>query len=286
MTLVLVIAWLTVREAARRRLLLALLVLTVVAILLSVWGFTKMTTIKCDGGVPCTPAQVRGVAFALTTLLAFMFSFVLALSAAFTGSSSIAAEVESGIAQAILARPISRAEVVLGKWLGFVALIILFAGGVSLVELNLVKWITGYNAPHLVTFITFLAAEGTVLMSLALLFSTRLSTITGGVIAVSAFGLAWIAGIVGGFGQAFNNDAVRSVGTISRLLIPTDGLWRGALYSLEPAVYIAAQNTVRQSTANPFYAPAYPATAYLAWVGLWIAVVVSLAVVSFRRREL
>jgi len=284
--LILAIAWLTVREAARRRLLLALLVLTVITILLSLWGFTKMTTIKCDGGVPCTAEQVRGVAFALTTLLAFMFSFVLALSAAFTGSASIASEVESGIAQAVLARPISRTEVVLGKWLGFAVLIILFAGGVSLVELNLVNWITGYHAPHAFTFISFLAAEGVVLMSLALLFSTRLSTITGGVIAVSAFGLGWIAGIVGGFGQAFNNDTVRSVGTISRLLIPTDGLWRGALYSLEPAVYIAAQNSVRQSAANPFYAPAYPAPAYLVWAAVWIALVVGLAVLSFRRREL
>lgn len=284
--LVLAIARLTIREAARRRLLLALLVLTITAILLSAWGFQHMTTLNCGDGTPCTAVQVRGVAFALTTLLAFMFSFVLALSAAFTGSNSIATEVESGIAQAILARPISRTEVVLGKWLGFAALITLYAGGVSIVELTLVRWITGYAAPHMWPFIGFLAAEGMVLMSMALLFSTRLSSITGGVIAVSAFGLAWIAGIVGGFGQAFSNDTIRSIGTISRLLIPTDGLWRGALYSLEPTVYIAAQNTVRQSAANPFYAPAYPATAYLLWVVLWIVVVVSLAVASFRWREL
>lgn len=282
----LTIANLTVREAARRRLLLALLLLTLVAILLSAWGFSKMTTIKCDRGVPCSAQEVRGVAFVLTTLLAFMFSFVLALSAAFTGSSSIAAEVESGIAQAILARPVSRTEVVLGKWLGFAALITLYAGAVSLIELDLVRWITGYNVPHFWPFIGFLAAEGIVLMSLAVLFSTRLSTITGGVIAVSAFGLAWIGGIVGGFGQAFNNDAVHAVGTLSRLLIPTDGLWRGALYSLEPAVYITAQNSVRQSAANPFYAPAYPAPAYLVWAAAWIVVVVGLAVVSFQRREL
>ena len=284
--LVLSIARLTIREAARRRLLLALLVLTVIAVLLSAWGFQHLTTIKCENGSPCTVEQVRGVAFALTTLLAFMFSFVLALSAAFTGSSSIASEVESGIAQAILARPISRTEVVLGKWLGFAGLITLYAALVSVIELGLVAWITGYAAPHVAPFIGFLAAEGIVLMSMALLFSTRLSNITGGVIAVSAFGLAWIAGIVGGFGQAFNNDAVRSVGTISRLLIPTDGLWRGALYSLEPAVYIAAQNTVRQSAANPFYAPTYPAWPYLAWVVLWIVAITGLALLSFQRREL
>lgn len=284
--LVLAIARLTIREAARRRLLLALLILTVIAVLLSAWGFSHMTTLKCEDGSPCTAEQVRGVAFALTTLLAFMFSFVLALSAAFTGSSSISSEVESGIAQAILARPISRTEVVLGKWLGFMVLIVVYAALVSVIELGLVAWITGYAAPHVAPFIAFLAAEGIVLMSMALLFSTRLSNITGGVIAVSAFGLAWIAGIVGGFGQAFNNDTVRSVGTISRLLIPTDGLWRGAIYSLEPAVYIAAQNTVRQSAANPFYAPSYPAWPYLVWVACWIVAIVGLAVLSFQRREL
>src|SRR5207245_2168359 len=127
------------------------------------------------GGRVYAVEQVRGVAFALTTLLAFMFSFVLALSAAFTGSSSIASEVESGIAQAILARPISRTEVVLGKWLGFTVLITVYAAVVSVIELGLVAWITGYAAPHVAPFIAFLAAEGMVLMSMALLFSTRLS---------------------------------------------------------------------------------------------------------------
>ena len=59
--LVLAIARLTIREAARRRLLLALLILTVIAILLSAWGFSHMTTLKCEDGSPCTAEQVRGL---------------------------------------------------------------------------------------------------------------------------------------------------------------------------------------------------------------------------------
>ena len=53
----------------------------------------------------------------------FMFSFVLALGAAFVGAPSIHNDVESGVMLAILPRPVRRSEVVLGKWLGLALLI-------------------------------------------------------------------------------------------------------------------------------------------------------------------
>ena len=47
----------------------------------------------------------------LLILVAFMFSFVLAMTAAFLGSPAIAADLESGVLLAIAARPIRRAEI-------------------------------------------------------------------------------------------------------------------------------------------------------------------------------
>jgi len=53
---------------------------------------------------------------------------VLAMGSVFVASPAIAGEIESGLALAILPRPIRRSEVVLGKWLGLGALVLL--GGV------------------------------------------------------------------------------------------------------------------------------------------------------------
>ena len=106
---VLTIARLTVLEASRRKLLLALALLTLVVIVLTSWGFSRLPTMK---GV--TSAEVRVAASQLTILVAFMFSGVLALGSTLVAAPSIASDIESGIALAILPRPIRRSEVLIG----------------------------------------------------------------------------------------------------------------------------------------------------------------------------
>jgi hypothetical protein len=110
---------------------------------------------------------------------------------------------------------------------------------------------------------------------------------TGGVIALGAYFAAWLGGVVGAVGAAFNNAAIMDVGTASRLLLPADGLWRGALWSLEPTVLIAAASEAgRSAAANPFFAPAPPPLAYELWVVFWVLAVLGLALWSFAEREI
>ena len=52
----------------------------------------------------------------VTVMLAFMFSFVLAMTAVFAGSPAIGPDIESGLLLAVLARPIRRSELMLGRW--------------------------------------------------------------------------------------------------------------------------------------------------------------------------
>ena len=109
----------------------------------------------------------------------------------------------------------------------------------------------------------------------------------GGVIALVLFGIGWMGGIVGGIGQAFDNATITHVGTVTKLLLPTDGLWRGAVHALEPtAVLVAARGAPGHVVAaNPFFAAAPPPLPFLVWAALWIVAVLVVAVVSFRARE-
>ena len=100
---------------------------------------------------------------------------------------------------------------VIGKWLGLAALVAIYAAGSALLELAAVDWATGYFPPHPVSLIVYVGAEGLALLSLGLLLSTRLSGITGGVIALVAWLMGWIAGIVGDIGTAIQNEAVQNV---------------------------------------------------------------------------
>src|SRR6266849_6262997 len=119
MPAVLVFARLTVQEASRRRLLLALLVLTLLAVGFSAWGFNKITTVTRGDGTVLPAQQVTLIASQLLIVVTFMYSGVLALSAAVVAGPLISSEVESGLLLSELARPVRRSEVVIGKWLGW-----------------------------------------------------------------------------------------------------------------------------------------------------------------------
>lgn len=279
---VLTIARVTILEASRRKLLLALGALTLVVILLTSWGFSRLPTMN-----NVTPAEVRLASSQLTILVAFMFSGVLALGSTLVSAPSIASDIESGIALAILPRPIRRSQVLMGKWLGLALLVAVYAVGSGLLELLGILWATGYTPPNPTAAIAFVAAEGIVLMTLALLLSTRLAPMTGGVIALVLFFVAWIGGIALAIGTTFANDTIINIGVGSRLLIPTDGLWHAAIYYLEPSDFLAAARAAGRARAgNPFFADQPPPATYIAWVGAWLAGLLALANWSFAKRDL
>ena len=116
----LTIAGLTLREAARRRVVWALLVLTVVLLALSAWGFSKLVGLDTELGT-MTSGEARLVASVLLNLIMFGMSLIAAIGTAFLAGPTVAGEVESGQALAVLARPVRRSAVLFGKWLGLAA---------------------------------------------------------------------------------------------------------------------------------------------------------------------
>jgi ABC-type transport system involved in multi-copper enzyme maturation permease subunit len=284
---VLVFARLTVQESSRRRLLLALVILTLLVVGFSAWGFHKITTVTRSDGTLLPPDQVSLITSQLLIVITFMYSGVLALSAAVVAGPLISSEVESGLLLSMLARPVRRSEVVIGKWLGLAILVFIYAAGSAALELTAVNWATGYEPPHPIELVLYVAAEGLALLSLGLVLSTRLSGITGGVIALVAWLMAWIAGVVGDIGTGLQNSALQNVGTISHLLLPTDGLWRGAVYAMEPDVILTALRAAGTAgRANPFSAVDPPPTAFLLWVVVWFGLMLALSIWSFRTREI
>jgi len=277
------IARLSLLEALRRRLLWALIGLTVLLVVVTAWAFQRLLEAS-----PLPPDETTLAVSQLLILVAFMFSFVLAMTAVFVGSPAIAGQVESGEALAVLARPIRRADVVLGRWVGFGIVVVAYAVLAGLGEIGAVALTTGYLPPHPLLAAGYVALEGLVLLTLAVLLSTRLGVITGGAIAVVLYGINWVMGVVGAAGAILGNDAIRTAGTISRIVMPTDVAWRGAIASLEPpaALLSSLGRTSVIFAINPFYAAASPPPDQLVYAGVWIAVGLSLAILLFSRREL
>jgi ABC-type transport system involved in multi-copper enzyme maturation permease subunit len=278
----LTIAALTLREAARRRVLRALGVLTVVLLGLSAWGFAKIASVEVDGA-GLTSGEARLVASQVLNLVLFGYSLVAALGTAFLAGPTLSGELESGAALAVLARPVRRTTVLLGKWLGLVAFGAGFVVVAGLAQLVVVRLTVGYWPPDPVAGLALLAVQTAVLLTLGLLLSAVISPMASGIVAVGLFGATWVAGVVGGVGDALGNAAVSRVGTVSRMLLPTDGLWRGAMHAFQDPSALLSLGQGGQ--AFPFLSTTSLSGAYLGWVAVWVLLVGGLAALAFSRRD-
>jgi ABC-2 type transport system permease protein len=280
---VLTVAALTLREASRRRVLLALAALTAVLLALSGWGFSRLAA--QSGGSALTSGEARLTASIVLNLVMFGLSLIAALGTAFLAGPTLSGETESGVALAVLARPIRRSAFLLGKWLGLVAFGSGFVVLAGLAQCLVVRWTVDYWPPHPATALALLAAQTTVLLTLAVLLSTAISPMASGVVAVGLFCATWVAGVVGGVGASLNNDAVARVGVVSRMLLPTDGLWRGAMHAFQdPSALVQFGGAGRE--AFPFLSMAPLTLSYLAWAAVWVAMIWGLAAAAFLRKDL
>jgi ABC-type transport system involved in multi-copper enzyme maturation permease subunit len=280
---VLIIARLTLREAVRRRLLWSLVALTGVIIGLTWWAMTKLVETSPVTG----PIEMLGVSQVLV-LLAFMFSFVLAMTAVFAASPAIGPEIETGLLLAMLARPLRRGEVVLGRWFGLAIVVIAYSLAGSYAEVAVVGLATGYLPLDPWIAPLYLSAETLILLTLALALSTRIASVAGGSIAVVGYGLAWMAGVMGGLGEVFHIGVLSTAGTIAHLLLPSDLLWKGAAAALTPSGDVLNAGGLASPALYKFsfLSGSYPEPLWLAWCALWVAGMLAIATWSLRKREI
>ena len=194
MSRVFTITWLTFHEALRRRMVLAGLLLGLLFVLVYDAGvlflLNDARAHAGDLGPIGSATMTQIFSFLLTTGL-YVVHFLTIMLAIFASVDSISGEIKSHTMQTVVTKPVRRWEVVLGKWLGYAVMIsaylVLVGGGIFLS----VYAITGYLPPNLVPSMLLLVLEALVLLSLSLLFGTRLSTLTNGVVLFMLYGLAF-----------------------------------------------------------------------------------------------
>ena len=219
----------------------------------------------------------------------FMFSFVVALSASAIASPAVYAEVESGVLQTVVTRPIRRGQVIIGKWLGLAFLVACYSFVVAALEMAVVDWVSGFLPQDPVAVAFYLFAEGAVLLTLGARHQHQI---------VDACHRGARRGAVRGrrgwpassapSASTFKIPALRTIGDVARYILPTDGLWHGAIYL--PGVFVVHHPTPRGhgagSGGNPFFALAPPSWPYLAYTAIWFLAVLGIGIISFERREL
>ena len=272
---------LTIFESLRRRLTLALVCATLFFIGFTGWAFAEISRMSSLQGLE------RFAQFTMLLLfLMLILTGMLALTAVFTAAAAVAGELESGVATAVLARPLRRSSYLLGKWLGLAVVVgafALVAGGGELLTMRLAS---GYAAPQPVAALALIVAQALLLMTLSLALATRLSAVTAAIIATVGFFLAWMLGTVDLMGVALKYTALMTAGEIGKILLPTNALWQAAEYYLEPKSILDLARSIGMFAGDPFVTLAPQAPAVLVWAAIWAVIVFAAGVFGLARRQI
>jgi Cu-processing system permease protein len=281
----LIIARLTFLEALRRRIVLAALVLGAGFLVLYGIGvgFMQRELAIASPGPAVAGTLVRtGFASFLGMAGLYAVNFLAIAMAALVTADTLAGEISSGTIQALVTKPLRRAEIVLGKWLGLAVLLGLYLALMAGSVLLIVYIIAGYVVPGVPAGLALIYLEVLLVMSLALACSSTFSTLATGGIVFGMWGIAFIGGWVEQIGAVMQAQTAINVGIISGLLMPSEALWRRASYEMTPPL----AQSLDFSMAGPFLTTSVPSPLAVAYAALYLVAAMAIAVRRFNRRDL
>jgi ABC-type transport system involved in multi-copper enzyme maturation permease subunit len=274
---ILTIAHLTIAEARRRRIVLAaalcagaFLVFFAAALLFANRDMLNDPQVSFPQR-QITLSILTVVGFFATNFLSVVFALLLPID-------TLSGEIDSGVMQTLAAKPLTRSEIVLGKWAGHLLMawtyFLVIASGIVLI----VRVVAGFVPLNVAPALPLMMLEIALLLSVSIAGGTRLNTITNGVVAVAFYALSFVGGFVEQVGTIAGVPSARTIGILVSLISPADALWRLAIYYMQPAIV--------RSLETPLTTFSVP-TFLMVWWGLGFTVLTLVyAVRSFGRRNL
>jgi ABC-type transport system involved in multi-copper enzyme maturation permease subunit len=209
----------------------------------------------------------------------YAVTFLSIAMGALLGADTLAGEINSGAIQSIVSKPIRRADVVLGKWLGFACLLALYIGLLAGGTFLSVLAQSGYSAPHFLAGLGLIYLESLVIMTVSILCSSALSALATGGIVFGLYGLGFIGGWVEQFGSILQSPTAVRVGIITSLIIPSESLWRRASYEMQSPISSLLG-------MSPFGTTSVPSLIMIVYAVIYLGLCLFLAVRVFQRRDL
>ena len=273
-----VIARLTFREASRRWVLGAAVILGV--LFLSVYGIGVYEIGKdMQSTMPGQQLVYTNMNNFLLLAGLYVVNFLNVMMTVLTSVDTLSGEIASGTVQTLVSKPIQRWEILLGKWLGFSVMLTLYlllmAGGV----MALMWFISGYVAPNALRGLGLMWLNILLLLSVTLWGGTMFSTLANGVLVFGLYGLAFIGGWVEQIGAFLQNDAAVKIGIVCSLILPSEALWKRAAFEMQSAL-------VSVIGGSPFTSSSVPSPIMTFYAVAYAGVILALAVRQFRRRDL
>jgi Cu-processing system permease protein len=198
---------------------------------------------------------------------------------ALTSVDTISGEIASGTIQAVATKPVSRRQILLGKWLGFVGMVTIY---VTLMVGGLVAtayWQSGIMPHRLLPGSILIWTECLLLLSLTLFFGTVFSTLTSGVLALGLHGLAFLGGWIEQVGTILHSERTVAVGVVASIIMPSESLWRRAAFEMQSPL-------AGSLNISPFSNASVPSPPMIGYACVYMLAFLALAARRFSRRDL
>ncbi len=276
---------LTIQEGVRRRVFLAVLVLTIG--FLALYALGAHFAFRDASGFAEGEAKILDPkAFTGATIFGMaMFAtlFLGAVLAVFLTLGAVRGDAETGLLQPLVVRPIGRTTMLLARFGGAATLSAAYVVVVYLAAWGITRATGHWSPDHLLGPALALALGVAIIAALSLLASTLLSVTAQGIVVFMVFGAGLTAGLLAQIGHAIDSDSLHTIGRVASWALPFEGLYAAGLHAL---ISNTSGLTGVVLQLGPFGGSEAASPGLILWAFAYMAAVLTLAAAIFARRDL
>lgn len=278
---------LTFIEMKKRRILYLTTGLTI--LFLGLYGFALKEVYKYFQTEEVAGLIRVGIISQMTSMGIYASGLIVSFLSIFASAGAISADLENGTYDAILSKPIHRWEILLGRYLGVLSLIIPYSIILifSVLGLNLFfgkSAVAGISTISIIRGIAYFSLLPTLLCSVGIFLSSTMSTLGSGIILGIMYFIGMIGGIIEGIGSILQNKVgiiLGNIGIVTSLIMPTDVVYRKAVSSV-----FTGENGINLAIDGILQAKIQPSPAMIIYVFIYVIFFVVWAIKKFEKRDL
>jgi ABC-type transport system involved in multi-copper enzyme maturation permease subunit len=279
---VITVAAFALRESLRRRVFLVVAILTVVFLALYALGVWQ--ALQSVPGEEIQGVDERIVASAtLLGLAMFSTLFLGTILAVFLTLGAVRGDAERGLLQPLVVRPLSRRDLLLGRF-GAAATVCATYVVVVFLACAALTWAFGGWWPDLTLLPALrLGLAVTVVCALSLAGSVVLASTANGIAVFMVFGAGLTAGLLGQIAEFIDSGTLDDVASIANWALPFEALYQAALSDITAHTVGITSLAI---SLGPFGGPQASGALLWPWTLAYLALVGALATRAFNRRDL
>ena len=221
-------------------------------------------------------AFLLGLAMFATLFLGIALAVFLTLGV-------VSGDVERGLLQPLVARPIGRSALLLSRFAGAAGVCVAYVLVVYTVSMTIVGLSGHWWPDRLLWPGVELSVAVVIVVALSLLGSVVLGPTANGIAIFMLFGAGLVAGLLGSIGHALNSHTIKQASAAVSWALPFEALYQDALRMITEN---ASGLTGFLLQLGPFGGSYVHGWGIRGWAVLYLALALALCLAAFRRRDI